>query len=541
MGKDNKPYEKHLLDHALELRKQGLAFDEIEAITTVSKSKQGQIYRQNNILLTPEQLRVQILKKKAAKRAINPTIIDGKKSCSRCKQWLNLEKFSICRQSKDGLNYSCIDCQSLHYQLNAQKICARVRARKASFTPEQKEIFDQKAKEYYQSKAVHIKNNVKKWQSKNDNKVREYSSKSQKKHQSRKNAATSLYRAIKKTAQPAKLSFDEKQAITEFYKKCPEGYHVDHIVPLQNDLVCGLHVLANLQYLPGPINEEKGERNELLPEEVSNIGKCFQKIRREQTKEEDITSGLFIENIAPKDFVLSSELLSIEHTKFIERYEWLGNTGFNVKWVFCARYQGRLGGVVLMAEPTSYSTFGHDKEVLIQRGACASWAPRNLNSQLVMYGCRWMVYNTSKRLFVAYSDPDAGEIGTIYQACNFKYLGHFYGSKVLYTLPSGKKVSSRYFTRTSSMRRWAKILGIEWQKEWYKPNGFQDISVIPKDILLQLKQYASDRRLECPFEKQNPKAKYALLLTKNRNERKEFENSKFSIGLPYPKRKLTQS
>ena len=37
--------------------------------------------------------------------------------------------------------------------------------------------------------------------------------------------------------------------IREIYSNCPEGYHVDHVVPLQGELVSGLHVEYNLQYL----------------------------------------------------------------------------------------------------------------------------------------------------------------------------------------------------------------------------------------------------------------------------------------------------
>lgn len=38
------------------------------------------------------------------------------------------------------------------------------------------------------------------------------------------------------------------------------AWHVDHIVPLNNPLVCGLHCEANLQLLPGAMNVEKSNR-----------------------------------------------------------------------------------------------------------------------------------------------------------------------------------------------------------------------------------------------------------------------------------------
>lgn len=80
-------------------------------------------------------------------------------------------------------------------------------------------------------------------------------------------------RASKINATPKWLTENDFNSIREFYaetKACKEfeeiyfgsseDFHVDHIVPLLGNTVCGLHVPWNLQVLPASENLKKGNR-----------------------------------------------------------------------------------------------------------------------------------------------------------------------------------------------------------------------------------------------------------------------------------------
>ena len=53
------------------------------------------------------------------------------------------------------------------------------------------------------------------------------------------------------------------EKIKKFYINCPDGYEVDHVIPLRGKLVSGFHVESNLQYLTKFQNGSKNNSYEV--------------------------------------------------------------------------------------------------------------------------------------------------------------------------------------------------------------------------------------------------------------------------------------
>lgn len=288
-----------------------------------------------------------------------------------------------------------------------------------------------------------------------------------------------------------------------------------------------------------------------LLEQIRNYDKnyCFQYQRRLDTYEEDKEkygwSDEDIKKIKLSDFnymPLTTDKEKLDATNFIKRYEWLGTIGSYPTHWFGAYYNGILGGVIIMGMPNAFSKMlgenTKDIERLIARGASASWCPMNLGSNFLMWCIKWMVKNTKYRLFTCYSDPQAKEKGSIYQALNFYYLGRKSGTTVRCINPYNKEkiVTDRAFRARSFYKRYAKDLHIEWQKNW---NNNQKIlwENIPDDIEKRLRDYSKKMYEESEKIEFPSKHKYAFVLGKDKRETKALrklfiENNK---TYPYPK------
>lgn len=256
-------------------------------------------------------------------------------------------------------------------------------------------------------------------------------------------------------------------------------------------------------------------------------------IESELSKEE-------IENIKIKDFDIHQEEKSIvfkEVKQFIEKHEWLGKMGLYPTYIFTARYKGILAGVLSFDMPNAFSKMlGEDTkklERLIGRGACISWSPKNLASNMISFAMKWMVNNTDYRLFTAYSDVEAKELGTIYQACNFYYLGQKSGSSYQYKIREDKWVSDRYFRSRSTYKKLARENNIEWDKNWQERDKvFFD--KMPEEIATKIKTLSKEYLKKCKKRKLIPKHKYAYILGKDKRETKHLRRLFESRNKTYP-------
>jgi hypothetical protein len=286
--------------------------------------------------------------------------------------------------------------------------------------------------------------------------------------------------------------------------------------------------------------------------------KCWQAYISEVNRDEDLAAADLTEEEAQmlrtSDFVfeyVSSDQKELcnEVRDFIMRHEWLAKLPNRPTHRFTARLKknGTLAGTIIMATPNAFSNLlgkeNKDKEKLISRGACISWGPKNLGSWLIMSSLRWMVENTEFRYFTAYSDPEAKELGTIYQACNFYYLGQTSGTAKQYLDPAHPQkgwFSDREFRKKSKYQRYAQAIGIDkatwkgWMKK-YSPNW----EIIPEDIKVKIKAEEERYRQSCKERPVPAKHKYVCILGSSPGETKYYKrlfkklNPK-KANLPYP-------
>lgn len=214
------------------------------------------------------------------------------KACSFCKQSKPLSEFHKNKASKDGVCSLCKLCacartkehtaarnadelaaaRSKSYLENRDSALARSHAYRLKNIESIREYDRIRAKkrtkevvsQYYRNRAEAAKKNAAKWASANRDKKNFYAKAWRQRNKSRVNAWDAARYANEKLAMPSwanQFFIEEAYALAKLRERlCGGRWHVDHIVPLQSKLVCGLHVESNLQVIPAAHNIRKSNR-----------------------------------------------------------------------------------------------------------------------------------------------------------------------------------------------------------------------------------------------------------------------------------------
>lgn len=182
------------------------------------------------------------------------------KTCRVCKEQKTIEAFAIDRRRQDGRSSRCRGCRRGVYlaeKPQAQRRSAayhlrnreRSNARNLAYYRDHKAARSCKMASWYETNKQRVADNVRAFRAANPG------------FDARKRAQrrATLKRAVPAWANPTKMAeiYETAAWLTE---QSGEPWHVDHIVPIQSKLVCGLHCEANLTLLPASENISKSNR-----------------------------------------------------------------------------------------------------------------------------------------------------------------------------------------------------------------------------------------------------------------------------------------
>lgn len=219
------------------------------------------------------------------------------KQCSQCKENKELEQFSVRKASGDGLNASCKYCMSTSRKSQYKNNPEKYKTLASEYRVNNLEMYKAKArvkskirreakpeyfKEYYENNkekwayvpSQKIKERHKKYAIKYKVKISEYGKKYRELNKEELNRKCKIWKKVNsgkigainaaRRARKIKATIGNYKEVLEIIYKTTEGvtdfFHVDHIIPLKNKNVCGLHVPWNLQILTRDENLEKSNR-----------------------------------------------------------------------------------------------------------------------------------------------------------------------------------------------------------------------------------------------------------------------------------------
>lgn len=185
------------------------------------------------------------------------------KTCRTCLAEKALTEYAVARQNRDGLRTVCRACTAVARADHYAKNKAHELALNAAYREAHRESILARKRE--QTRA---------WVAANQERKRAADRAYERRMREERNASflaqcaakTKKYLAAKAGAMP---QWADHAAILKFYELAAQmteltgvPHQVDHVVPLQGELVCGLHTHHNLQILTAKANQSKSNKFE---------------------------------------------------------------------------------------------------------------------------------------------------------------------------------------------------------------------------------------------------------------------------------------
>jgi hypothetical protein len=216
------------------------------------------------------------------------------------------------------------------------------------------------------------------------------------------------------------------------------------------------------------------------------------------------------------DAAVVAEARREEVESIIERYEWLGNLPDNCSRYAKLTFRGNIAGALAFSKSGFGGSFTLDGEPAIKlaRGVSLHWSPPWAASFLIRRAID-VLFRSDPLYVVAFSDWDAGEIGTVYQAAGWRYLGH--GKSSEWLSPDGTR-------RDASFHKVRVVSGSRHRKTGRKADRDQYEQERAEMIEAGWRQASSIRGKYATVAGQNGRARRRLIALLDQRAR------------PYPKR-----
>ena len=196
----------------------------------------------------------------------NKQIINQRKDANHCSK--NCAKYTYKLKNIEKFKQYFNEYNKIYIVKNADKLKAYRKEYNAKtkdirkvkskmYRENNKELIKQLSHNYHKNNADKISAKKKIYREHNKEKIRKVIKTWYQANRDRYKSYKAKRRFLEKNAFPV---FADLKKIREIYKDCPKGFHVDHIIPLNSKLVCGLHVEWNLQYLPAKDNLSKSNK-----------------------------------------------------------------------------------------------------------------------------------------------------------------------------------------------------------------------------------------------------------------------------------------